>query len=197
MWPIYNAGSDGKCRVGITAVGEQECADGESTIDFTASVLPPGLSIDSSEWFVDGGSIGFGDTPNTKSAFIPLGQNTIEVVAMTSAGDQTGALPIEIVDTIKPEIAISFSDLSGQPVTGISRQGLNRVVVDVDATDGCDAAPSTTAIGGVSVASGEVVEILPARSQITLTGEDFAVTVTATDASGNVAQETAVLPVFE
>ncbi len=42
-----------------------------------------------------------------------------------------------------------------------------------------------------------MVEILPARSQIRLTGENFAVTVTATDASGNVAQKDAVLPVFD
>ncbi len=134
----------------------------------------------------------------TLSAFIPLGGHEIEAVATTSEGDTiTGSSSIEIVDTTKPEIVISFSDLSGQPVTGISRHGLNRVVVDFHATDVCDPEPGTTANDGVSIASDDVVKILPARGQITLTGETFAVVVTATDASGNVAQETAVLPLSD
>ena len=51
--------------------------------------------------------------------------------------------------------------------------------------------------GGKSIASGDVVGILPATGYITLPADEFAVVVTATDASGNVAQETAVLPLAD
>jgi hypothetical protein len=197
---IYNAGSAGKCLVGITAVGgtPQECAEkGGSTVTFTASrsALPPGYLI---EWFLDpdlSNPIGSGETV---TAFIPLGQHTIYAKVTTPAGDtRIESSPIEIVDTIVPKIAISFSDLSGQAVTGVSRHGLNWVVVNFQATDVCDPDPSATATGGVSITSGDVVQILPARGQITLTGENFAATVTATDASGNVVQDDAFLAVVE
>jgi hypothetical protein len=199
---IYDAGSAGKCKeeLRITAVGgnQQECAEmGGSYVTFTASepTLPPGTTI---SWFLDpdlNNSIGSGETV---TAFIPLGQTTIYAVAMTPEGiTLNGSSPIEIVDTTEPEIAISFSDLRRQPVTGISGKGLNQVVVNFNATDTCDAHPSITANGGTSIASGDVVGILPATGYITLPADGFAAMVTATDASGNVAQETAVLPLAD
>jgi hypothetical protein len=197
---IHHAGSVGKCLVRITADGgnHQECTtEGGSNVTFTADGpwLPDGVIIDSVEWFLDGESI---DSGETVTAFIALGQHTIEAEATTSEpAIRTGSSSIEIVDTTQPDIVISFSDLSGQPLTSLSRNGLNRVVVDIHATDICDAEPSTTANGGVSITSGEVVEVLPARDQITVGGENFAVTATATDASGNVAHEDAVLPVLD
>jgi len=181
--------SSGLPEIVIEGGTPQEClqADG-SQVDFMAS-LPGDITADFIEWFLDGSPVGSGEHLST---FVSLGEHSIEVEVTTTEGEsRSGFSQIEIVDTTKPEIAVSLTDNTGHPVTSESQ----RITVHFDATDICDPAPVTMATGGVQVVNGGTIRIKTNKGEITVPGDTFTVTVIATDASDNTAVEEVILGV--
>ena len=177
--------------VGITIPGGslQECSiTNGSPVDFQAAVeLPPDDEVSTIEWFLDGASVGFGENLTT---FVSLGSHTIEVVANTMLGESfSDAEQIKVQDTTAPNISIAFTDNKGTPITGDLPSGPGLVNVNYSASDLCDQPTSiATALGGGSIANGDTLRVTKKDGSITLKVTELKVRVTATDASGNVAE---------
>ena len=157
-------------------------------VTLTIAPLPPDIIADTIEWFVDDVFVGSGESIDT---FVPLSTHRITVIVTTTEAESlTGLSQIEIVDTTKPEITLLLAGPNGQPATSRTRN----ITVHFDALDLCDPAPLTMATGGAQIVDGETIRIRPNNGSITVPGDNFTVTVTATDGSDNTAVEEVVLP---
>ena len=168
----------------------QECSEEDGAqVTFVMSVLGDFVP-ETIEWFLDGGDEPFasGEMP---TAFIGLGEHIVEIEVTTTESDVlTGATLIEVGDTTLPEITILLAGPNGRPATSQTRN----VTVHFDALDICDPTPVTMATGGTQMFDGETIRIQPKKGSITVPGDTFMVTVTATDGSDNTAVEEVVLP---
>ena len=85
--------------IGIPGGKEHECTElGGSFVDFVANVspLPPGVLVTGIDWFLDGQSVGSGETINT---FLRLGHRMIEVFVTTTGDSSSAAAFVDIIDT--------------------------------------------------------------------------------------------------
>ncbi len=172
----------------------QECTtSGGSNVSLSANVtLPPGDNVASIDWTLDGEPVGSGDSIDL---FMPLGQHTVKAIAVTGhSGSFVGSAAIEIVDTTAPSVSVGFVDRrSGETIDQIDRSCKQWVVVSYETTDICDSAPVATAVLGIPVENGDKLKIKGKRNALTLDANDISLSVTATDALGNVAHAEATL----
>ena len=166
-----------------------ECSDfgtgnGEYSVVSNFDLADP---IISTEWFVDGDSLGLSDTI---LANLPLGISVIKVEVTTLSGQQASdSILVEVVDTTSPTIEIAFVDKLGNSISQISRNGLHDLSIQLNAYDICDM--NVTAVGnaGVNVVNGTPLGVHATQEEITLSGTAMTLTATSEDDSGNTTSE--------
>ena len=188
--------------IAIPGGSSQECdAENGSNVLFDTNIVvsDPG-EIESILWFLDGGNTAVGNGESAE-IFVPLGTHTIKVTMNTlTMGSVSGTTEIVVKDSTAPVISAGFVDArTGSPVTSVSRRA--NVKVLVNANDDCDPEPMTMSVIGIPLEDSDSIGIKTNRkkSSITLTAPsdtvDAMLRVVSTDATGNTAVETVLLPV--
>jgi len=176
----------------------QQCneADGKH-VELVADIaLKGGAELASVDWSVDGNPAGSG---LSVTPFLSLGAHSISVTATGVSGvSDTASTNLQIIDTIKPSLAIEFVDTrSGQTISSVEGEGVSFVEVRLNSTDSCD---SNVDVSGVAkpvtaIMGGEVFKIQGNNNNVDMPTTAIEVTATATDDSGNKQLDQMVLPI--
>ena len=185
-------------RIDISGGKTQECnAENGNVVEITATpTVPTGDEVASVRWNIDNQFYGEGlvITP-----FLALGSHNIAASLETKNGlSTTKTTSAEIRDTTKPDVIAEFILKStGLPVTEVTDPGL--VELNIGATDICDPSPVITYSDlkkndSVSVSDGDIFYARPlGKTNILKFEESLSLSVTASDASGNLLNKTTVL----
>jgi hypothetical protein len=174
----------------------QECdSTGGHNVTVTADVqLLNGAQLDTIQWTVDGQSAGTGLSIHP---FLSLGIHNISATATAITGmEDTANTSVSVVDSTAPVITTSFADnRSGAQISSIDRKNSSFVDVSMNATDICDASPSTSGLGGFALVDGDTLKIQGNLGKVELRTSVIEMVIKATDASGNVSHETKILTI--
>ena len=168
----------------------QECASPQGTIvQVQGIVFPDGVEVATAELFLNGKSVA---TSLPAEVVLPFGTSLLEVAATTTDGrDVQGKHSVEVVDTLPPVINARFVDRrSGKTVTTVDDCGTEFVIVKIDVFDACDSNPTIQSVIGSETKDGDRLRISGNSSQVVLNTEEVSLKVTATDASGNISEQT-------
>lgn len=185
-------------RVAISVEGGalQECTshDGARVTASANIYMPPGDTLASVEWTLNGDPIGSGEQISQNLA---LGSSTLAAQLLTQSGATASATSsVTVRDTQAPAINAAFVDArTGEPVTQVNRN--SRLRIQARAEDVCDPAPAVQAVIGAPVSDGGVVDIQVKRDHVSLSVPQMQLSVTARDASNNTASGAAGLSVGE
>ena len=177
----------GNVTIAITPSGgaTHECtAIGGDIVTVNSDVLVvDGGVLDTVFWKVDGIDVATGDT---LTEFITLGSHTISATALLTSGVTTSdTFTLTVEDTQAPIPSIIFVDELGNPVTSKSD---GYVDIQLSATDICDDTPGISngsAVPVMNVVNGDRITIINQNNQVIIPTQAVAVSVTASDASGN------------
>jgi len=184
--------------INVTGGNNQQCDESGGThVELTSTIdLNGGAELASIDWIVDGNAAGPG---MSITPFLSLGSHSISVTATGVSGIyDTAATTVNVIDTVKPDLAIQFIDArTGQAVTSVDGSGVSFIEVSLNGTDVCD---SNVDVAGVAnpvyeVISGEVIKIQGNNQTINMPSTAIEVTATATDDSGNKQLDQAILPI--
>ena len=185
-----------KVAIDVAGGNLQECSKtGGSDVTATASVqLLGGARLGSVQWFLDGQSVATG---RTAQFFAALGTHQLEALA-TTAGGVTDSNRIQLIvrDTRPPTVKAGFRDRqTGQLVTNIANRNVEKLVVDLSATDVCDAHPQVSGVVSpvFGVRNGDLIRIKPDKRLVRLPTSALELNATAKDASGNIGRTSTVL----
>lgn len=179
----------------LTGGASHECSsyDGniiEAIADITTTDTNDITSIN---WLLDGVHAGLGDSV---SVLTPVGSHDLTVVVNTvGSGIVQDSAAVEVGDSIPPSLGIRFiNEKNGQEVTEVSKKGKKSVTVVYDVLDVCDPTPM---VSGIS----SPVELTNNGDTITIKRQlkTSAVNVSAkaTDASGNIVRNEALLLIVD
>lgn len=168
----------------------QECRSPQgNTVMVRGLVFPEGIQLASSELFLNGKPVA---TSLPAEVTLVLGNNTLALVATSTDGRElTGARTVTVVDTTAPEIDAHFVDRrSGKIITSINSPLMNFATVRIGARDACDTKPAVESVVGTEIKDGDPLRFLGLTGRLTLIAGKLTLKVTATDATGNVADKT-------
>lgn len=181
--------------IDITGGLQQECAElGGTTIEMTVDTGT--VNVTSIIWLLDGETVG---STETISDFVGLGQHTVQVDVISDNG-ATGSdtVIIDIVDTIAPQVNPAFLDANtGKVITSVKHKANVNILEGV--SDICDLTPIVNSVIGLPAQEGNTVAIKNnvKDSSISVTSgsntDAVFLTVVATDASGNMSNNRAIL----
>ena len=163
----------------------QECQNfgGNNVLLQAAFMTDPSDPVLTYEWYLDDNLVGVGIEI---MPFVELGNHDVRLVITTQSGEEwLGFQDIKIVDTQAPLVEVRFLDGKGNPITTITRSGLNFIEFDVTASDLCDASPAVEAFGGVELIDGQMMRIQASTEAIILQSSLLEVSVSVEDESGN------------
>ncbi len=180
------------------------------TLDGTASTDPDGDPL-TFRWIDSFGTV-HGPTPQV---ILPLGAHTVTLTVEDGKGaSASDTVTITVADRQPPTVTAAFTRLASERKSDERREqrgeeedrwepdNQNRLQVVAQATDGCDPHPSVqAAINGVPVMDGQVVrltrdddtKVSRRNGVLHIVAPNFVLTVSATDASGNLATANAKL----
>ena len=179
----------------LTGGALHECSSHDGNIiEASADIDTTDLNdITSINWLLDGVHVGLGESV---SVLIPFGSHNLAVVVDTvESGIVESSVEVVVGDTTPPNLGIRFVDeRNGLEITEVSSKGRNSVTVIYDVTDVCDPSPTVSGISSpVNVTNnGDTITV---KRQL----ETSAVNVSAkaTDASGNIVRNEAILLIVD
>jgi hypothetical protein len=184
---------------------QQECAaTGGSDVTMIGNVyVDDPNEIFSILWYLDGDESTPVASGDTVEFFVPLGTHSVEAeVTTVTLGSKSDTESITIEDTIAPQVNPAFLDSKiGVVITSVNRKG--NVDIYEGVVDTCDPAPTITSAVGLAAQEGDTLGIKSNKkdASISVTSgpniDTVTLMVTATDASGNVSSENAVLTVTQ
>lgn len=183
-----------RISINITDGAVQECAEqGGTQVAVTASVnAPPGDSIVTIDWTLDGVAIGSGEQI---VQLVSLGIHSLSAEVQTLNGQTASSTKnITIQDTQQPVVTAAFINTkTGQVVNSVDKNA--RLSVRASADDVCDAHPVVNAMIGAPVSDGGLVDVKVEKGLARHEVSQMNLSVTATDASGNAAVGNASLTI--
>lgn len=183
-------------RITINAVGgtRQECSTtGGSLVTLDATVgLPPGDSVASINWTLDGAPIGTG------AQIVPLvslGSHSLMAELQTQGGlSATATSNLVIEDTQPPVVNAAFiNPRTGRVVTHVNRN--TQLSIRANAVDVCDASPNVQALVGAPATDGGTVAVQVTQGLVGISVPQLNLSVTTNDDSGNAASAGATLTI--
>ena len=179
----------------------QECtATGGSDVTMVGNVSVGDPSeIVSILWYLDGDDSTHVASGDAVEFFVPFGSHSVKVEVTTfNLGSSSDTTSITIEDTIAPQVNPAFLDpKTGAVITSVTRKG--NVGISEGVIDTCDSEPTITSAVGLAAQEGDTLGIKSNKkdASISVTSgpniDTVTLMVTATDASGNVSSESAVL----
>lgn len=178
----------------------KECATTSgSELSMNAQItIPDNDAVDTITWSLDGVPIA---SDESIVVLVPLGVHAVEVSVTTVLGmtfSDTASVTIE--DTTKPVINTAFIN----PKTGAEVTTINKNIdadISFSVSDSCDASPSSSATAGLPVLDGNSISARTSKKEpsveLSIKGnaDNIELTVTAEDASGNMAVEKSTLTI--
>ena len=183
-------------RIAINVEGGtiQECTSHQgATVTASANVsLPPGETVESIDWTLNGEPVGGGEQIVQT---LGLGVNALEAQLRTQSGMTASASSdVMVRDSLPPRVKAAFiDDRTGDQVTHVDKN--SHIRIEANAEDDCDPHPDVQAMIGSQVNDGNVIAIQVERDRVSLSMPRMTLSVTARDASGNVATDTAELSI--
>lgn len=175
------------------AIHECSSHDGsiiEASVDIDTTDINDITSIN---WLLDGVHAGLGESV---SVLTPFGSHNLAVVVDTvESGIVESSVEVIVGDTTPPNLGIRFVDeRNGLEITEVSSKGRNSVSVIYDVLDVCDPAPMVSGISSpVKLTNnGDTITII---RQLQTSAVN--VSAKATDASGNVVRNEALLLIVD
>ena len=179
----------------LTGGAFRECSahDG-NIIEASADINTTNLNdITSINWLLDDDHVGLGESVNVLT---PIGSHNLAVVVDTvESGIIESSVEVVVIDTTSPDLGIHFiNEKNGQEVTEVSSKGIKFVTVVYDVLDVCDPAPMVSGISSpVKLTNnGDTITII---RQLQTSAVN--VSAKATDASGNVVRNEALLLIVD
>lgn len=201
-WPVQDGDNLGSgLSIYIPGGTLQECtAHGGSNVSMNANFVGDAGEIVGISWYVDGSATSVASGTSVEF-FVPLGTHTIDVIVTTmTLGDFSESINLSIQDTEAPVITTAFVDeKTGETITSVA--GKASVGASINVIDICDPEPISTSVFGVPYLYSDSIKIKSDKKDfsISLTSEPntdaAALSVIATDETGNVSGVTAMLPV--
>lgn len=176
----------------------QECSvTGGSNVTISVdTTIPPGDTLDSIIWSVDGSAVTGGNSINE---FLSLGSHTIDATLTTTNGlIASDSVDVLVQDTTKPVLSLGFRDsLTGELITSILHSRVHFVAIDLLVNDVCDAEPVSQGalMPLMEVVHADVIKIFGNTGEVEMPITAIQLTGTASDASGNNVSGQAVLSV--
>lgn len=172
--------------IGIEGGTTQECSEtGGSMVNLNATIsVVGGAEPGSIEWFIDGESVGSGETA---TPFMTLGTHEVEALASSTTGETgTDSITVLVRDTTPPDLDVAFINQAGEPITNTSAG--THVTTRIVPSDICD--PSPVAEGAASpvfaVNDGDPIKIQSGKiNTVELPTTAIELSASTTDASGN------------
>lgn len=173
-------------RLLIEADDVYECDDnGAALVNISSNYInrdeDPAVSY---IWALDGAEIGYGDKV---AAALPLGDNQLSLKLLSADGNEyLNSKVIKVEDTTAPSITL-LTEAQPRGSRNLS------LAADYEVADACDPSPKIDPILGID-ATGGVSALVNKRKIIAEYGNgDIMFSVTATDQSGNVSNETNII----
>jgi len=174
----------------------QECAStgGNSVVISAEAVIPPGDTLATIDWTVDGSPAGSG---SSITPFLSLGSHNITVDITTANGlSDSASEAVTVEDTIPPVVSGVFLDpRNGEVITTVLRSG--PVEVSAEAADICDPAPLVNALIGAPIEDAQGVHVAKNVGRVSFEAPNLTLSVTAADASGNTDSAVTTLTIVE
>lgn len=158
-----------------------ECNGLESgTLSFLQSEL---LDMSMTDWFVDDSPV---DASPTNELHVPLGQHEVSMIGEDSSGNLYYTYTrTTVIDREPPTPYLSVTDSKGNEISSVTKGGAAYLNFDFGAVDACDPAPSVNAVISSPIDPNSTVKVLTSQDEITVSGNELVILVTASDSSGN------------
>jgi len=170
---------------------------GGARFNLHANVILLGdTQLQSIRWFLDGNQVA---TDTTVDLLVPVGLHTVELVASNTTGQSdSDTLGLNVSDYAAPVANVIFTDQrDGSEISAITENNMYFVVPNVSVTDVCDPAPQVSAVADTvsQVTEGFVMKIQGNNGSVSMPSSGVELRTTATDASGNTATQSFILPI--
>ena len=131
----------------------------------------------------------------TATVYDPTGY---QVATNTTGQSDSDTLGLNVSDYAAPVANVIFTDQrDGSEISAITENNMYFVVPNVSVTDVCDPAPQVSAVADTvsQVTEGFVMKIQGNNGSVSMPSSGVELRTTATDASGNTATQSFILPI--